>query len=702
MDWGRAVSLLDRARQLDPDETDFVVPHAVALCLGGRRDDGLDLLAWASRRAPADRRLGHALAVMAWHALGPADRTTLAWRRCVALWAGLLHDPGFWEAYRAGAAARYGTPVTDNELGALRADLLTRLEARMPEADPVVRPSPEIVLERESEAARLLAEAGGLSWTGAAGTVVCGPLRIVELGREAELGAFVAAAGEAAAELRQAFSHLGFAHALLRLDRPAEALAALSGLRCPSCRARGVPSDHARRSGDQHERDGAGVAGARGDAVGGGTPRPPVLRPTDLPEHTTAPAHEPGPPPPATPPTAPGPATPATPPTPSGPAAPANSRTPSGPAAPPAPVTPSSPPTSPGPLAPSSPPTSPGPLAPSSPPTSPSPSASPAPAAPVGPPASPNPPPGPPAPLPASGPPPGPPVPPSSPGAAARPSPSAASSQAAPPARPVRAAASGRSAASTGRVQPAESARSRRAAVCDPGCPHFDGRNPAYAGLPDKRERLLGDGRSVALAARLARGRAALSPTGPDIPTAALSWRRALAHAEALGKRPEVEAVVADTALAAARTLHRAGDMQGSGATLEAAWTLLGENGHDRLKGQLARVLTDRAIAQANRARERMETPAADLRRAVALNPHLPRAQLNLGVALHILGAQMRWSGSLAGAVRSWQEAADRLTAALVHFPGDPELTALRDLVRRDLALVHSELEQGRIGGLPE
>ncbi|MER7973973.1 hypothetical protein ABTX35_34050 [Streptomyces sp. NPDC096080] len=213
---------------------------------------------------------------------------------------------------------------------------------------------------------------------------------------------------------------------------------------------------------------------------------------------------------------------------------------------------------------------------------------------------------------------------------------------------------------------------------------------------------MLGDARSVALAARLAQGRAALSPTGPDIPTAALSWRRALAHAEALGKRPEVEAVVADTALAAARTLHRAGDMQASGATLEAAWTLLGESGHDRLKGQLARVLTDRAIAQANRARERMETPAADLRRAVTLNPHLLRAQLNLGVALHILGAQMRWSGSLAGAVRSWQEAADRLTAALVHFPGDPELTALRDLVRRDLALVHSELEQGRIGGLPE
>ncbi|WP_428935629.1 hypothetical protein [Streptomyces sp. ACT015] len=676
------MSLLDRARQLDPDETDFVVPHAVALCLGGRRDDGLDLLAWASRRAPADRRLGHALAVMAWHALGPADRTSLAWRRCVALWAGLLHDPGFWEAYRAGAAARYGTPVTDDELGALRADLLTRLEARMPDADPVVRPSPEIVLERESEAARLLAEAGGLSWTGAAGTVVCGPLRIVELGREAELGAFVAAAGEAAAELRQAFSHLGFAHALLRLDRPAEALAALSGLRCPSCRARGVPSDHARRPGDQHERDGAGAAGARGDAVGGGAPRPPVLRPADLPEHATTPARAPGPPPPADP------DTPATPPAPPAPVTPAGP--PATPPAPPAPVTPSSPPTSPGPLAASSPLTSPGPSAP------------PASAAPVGPPASPNPPPVPSAPLPASGPPPGPPVPPSSTGAAARSSPPAAPSQAAPPDRPVRPAASGRSAASTGRVQPAESARSRRAAVCDPGCPHFDGRNPAYAGLPDKRERLLGDARSVALAARLAQGRAALSPTGPDIPTAALSWRRALAHAEALGKRPEVEAVVADTALAAARTLHRAGDMQASGATLEAAWTLLGENGHDRLKGQLARVLTDRAIAQANRARERMETPAADLRRAVTLNPHLLRAQLNLGVALHILGAQMRWSGSLAGAVRSWQEAADRLTAALVHFPGDPELTALRDLVRRDLALVHSELEQGRIGGLPE
>jgi len=62
----------------------------------------------------------------------------------------------------------------------------------------------------------------------------------------------------------------------------------------------------------------------------------------------------------------------------------------------------------------------------------------------------------------------------------------------------------------------------------------------------------------------------------------------------------------------------------------------------------------------------------------------------------------MRWSGSLVGARSRLQETLDRITAALTHFPGDPELSELRDLVEADLALVHSELDHGRIGGLPE
>lgn len=504
-DWSRAVVLLDRARQLDPDDGEFDLPHAVALCLSGRREEGLEILSAASRSAPADRHLAHALAVMAWHALAPAagpdgsdgndgndgnSDVARRWARCVALWGGLLHDAVFWERRRSEAAQRYGVAVDDQTLATFRADLQSRLEALMPENEAGDRTSPEALLHRELEAARLLAEAGGLPLVTGSAPLVCGPLRIVELDREPELGAYVGAAGAAAPALRQAFSHLGFAQALLRLDRPADAVDALSGLRCPSCRARG----------------GSGADGSRSD----------------------------------------------------------------------------------------------------------------------------------------------------------------------------------------------------RAAVCEPDCVHFDARNPAYAGQAGKHTLLVRDGRVLALAARLAQGRAALTPAGPDVRRAAASWQKALVHARAVGQGAEVEGIVADTALGAAKALHRAGDIAAAGTTLEAAYALLGDSQHDRLKGQLARVLTDRGIAHANRDMDRLESPAADLRRAVELNPHLHRAQVNLGVVLRILGARMRWSGSLVGARSRLQETLDRITAALTHFPGDPELSELRDLVEADLALVHSELDHGRIGGLPE
>ncbi|MEU6253672.1 hypothetical protein [Streptomyces sp. NPDC047043] len=656
-DWSRAAALLDRARQLDPGGRDFALPHAVALCLSGRRDDGLTVLTSASRSAPTDRRLAHNLALMAWHALTPADGETgeggtagggstatedkrggsrtgrapaatgagstagtsgangtagagdedepggartvtgagdtaeprrtagvghagepgsegittaagsttpadgtidagqanrpaytadpshvgrpagpggsgsagkagsttdpaNAWKRCIALWGGLLHDSAFWERRRGEAAGRYGVAVGDKDLVTLRGDLQDRLEALMPEGDAGGRTSPEALLHREIEAARLLADAGGLPLATASGPLVCGPLRIVELGREPELGAFVSAAGDAAPALRQAFSHLGLAQALLRLDRPGEALAALSGLRCPSCRARSATSPN-------------------------GTPAAVETNPP--PTHTPTTAHE--------------------------------------------------------------------------------------------------------------------------------------HSQAHPAQTPRR---------------------PDRAAVCDPGCVHFDARNPAYAGQAGRHRQLMLDGRALAMAARLAQGQVALTPVAPDVRTAAASWQKALVHARAIGQGAEVEAIVADTALGAAKALHRSGDINAAGATLEAAYALLDEGQHDRLKGQLARVLTERGITRANADMERLEAPAADLRRAVELNPHLHRAQVNLGVVLRILGARMRWSGSLVGARNKLKEAVDHLTDGLAHFPEDPELAELRDLVQDDLALVHSELEQGRIGGLPE
>ncbi|GAB2717023.1 tetratricopeptide repeat protein [Streptomyces bullii] len=610
-DWSRAATLLDSARRLAPDVREFTLPHAVALCLSGRRPDALALLADASRAAPADRSVAHALAVMTWHGLPPSSGpgTAQAWARCVALWTGLLHDTAFWERWRTGTAQRYGAPVDDADLATLRADLHTRLEAAMPEHGPSGRPSPDAVLHRETEAARRLADAGGLPLAAGAAPVVCGPLRIADLGREKELGAFVAALGEAAPALRRAFSQLGFVESLLSLDRPDEALAALSGLRCPSCRARGSgPADGPRRpetgrtSGptEQATQSGQPLFQAaqvlspadQADQADQAT-QPNQAKPTGRVDGTGHPGHAARAPQPAE-----------------------AAQAPQAPEA--APTTTQAPPSSPAPAQQSA-------------------SAIPAHTSAV------------PAPAPA----------PHGPGRAAAP-------------------------------------------VCDPHCPHFDARNPAYAGQPGRHALLLRDGRVLALEARLAQGRAALGTTGPDVPAAARSWQRALGHARALEREAEVEEAIAGTALGAAKALYRAGDLKAAGAALEAACALVGEGRRNRLQGQLARVLTDRGIMEANRDPEQLESPAADLRRAVELNPHLHRPQVNLGLLLRFLGARLRWSGSLVGARNRLEEARDRLTDALAHFPDDPELTELRDLVEHDLTLVHSELTQGRIGGLPE
>ncbi|MEU6765496.1 hypothetical protein ABZ916_23580 [Streptomyces sp. NPDC046853] len=208
--------------------------------------------------------------------------------------------------------------------------------------------------------------------------------------------------------------------------------------------------------------------------------------------------------------------------------------------------------------------------------------------------------------------------------------------------------------------------------------------------------------RALTLAYWLAQGHMALSSVAPDVPKAAASWKSALEHARAIGQGVKVEGIVADTVLGAANALQRGGDVEAACAMLEAAYGLLGEGRHSRLKGQLARALTDRSIMRANADLERLEGSAVDLRRAVELNPHSHRAQVNLGVVLRILADRMRWSGSLVGASNKLNDAVDRLTDALAYLPGDRELTELRALVQDDLALVHSELEQGQIRGLSE
>ncbi|MEU4996919.1 hypothetical protein [Streptomyces sp. NPDC021622] len=237
------------------------------------------------------------------------------------------------------------------------------------------------------------------------------------------------------------------------------------------------------------------------------------------------------------------------------------------------------------------------------------------------------------------------------------------------------------------------------AAVCDPGCGRFDELNPAYAGYPDKHRRLALDARGLALRARIDLGRGELTAGRPDFGAATASWRRALVHSRELDRYQEIHRTVVDLALSAARAAHRAGDLTRAVTTLEAVREITGANERGRIEGQLARLLADRGIAAANLDGTLLDGPAADLRRSVAFNPHLLRAQVSLGVVLRGLAARRWHSGSASGARAALREAMDQLAAALDHFPGDPELTEQHAAAVADLGHVTAarhEHESGR------
>ncbi|MEU5957086.1 hypothetical protein [Streptomyces sp. NPDC047525] len=236
------------------------------------------------------------------------------------------------------------------------------------------------------------------------------------------------------------------------------------------------------------------------------------------------------------------------------------------------------------------------------------------------------------------------------------------------------------------------------AAICEPDCGRFDELNPSYAGHPDKHQRLARDARALALRARLDLGRGQLTAERPDFGAAAASWRRALVHSRELERYRETQAAVVDLALGAARAAHRAGDPTRAVATLDAVHAITGANERGRLEGQLARLLADRGISAVNRDGTSLDAPAEDLRRSVAFNPHLLRAQVSLGVVLRGLAARRWRSGSVSGARATLREALDQLAAALVHFPDDPELTEQRDAAVADLDHVSAEQQEQESG----
>jgi tetratricopeptide (TPR) repeat protein len=117
------------------------------------------------------------------------------------------------------------------------------VERRLPSDDLA------LLLRRERAAAALLARHGGLPGPDPAHRhLVCGPLRITELGLQRRLSDFLRGLpttdDDTMALLRQ-FSGIGLAVAQLDADRPEVAALAALDLRCPSCARTGRPTDPA-------------------------------------------------------------------------------------------------------------------------------------------------------------------------------------------------------------------------------------------------------------------------------------------------------------------------------------------------------------------------------------------------------------------------------------------------------------------------
>ncbi|MFL6113624.1 MAG: tetratricopeptide repeat protein [Catenulispora sp.] len=243
-EWGTASSLLAGIGRLAVATAGpgAKIAEALVHVLGGDRDSAVAAIGEASRRNPLDNRVALVRALILLHGMSASTD----WLSCIAAWAQLLHSEEFWSAWGERAEARYGEPVTPQMVETLRASLRSMLERRIRDA---VHNGPEKTLialwSREDSAAAKLAKHGGLPvphWRDH-GNLVCGPLRIGELGLHADFPMHLVSdvrtklGGRTATEdTRYLFSQLGLASARLSAGFPLEVEGLAMDLRCPECR----------------------------------------------------------------------------------------------------------------------------------------------------------------------------------------------------------------------------------------------------------------------------------------------------------------------------------------------------------------------------------------------------------------------------------------------------------------------------------
>lgn len=183
-------------------------------------------------------------------------------------------------------------------------------------------------------------------------------------------------------------------------------------------------------------------------------------------------------------------------------------------------------------------------------------------------------------------------------------------------------------------------------------CAEFLRENPAYSHLARRRSRLVQDTVDLAVRARLALARIALTGTEPDPDGALEQWAEAIRVAQAGAMTVRTKHAIARTVLGRADALaDGTGDRLGASldaavSLVDRAMPLLGAPGREQLSGKLSELLSTRGVWRGYSCADfglRPDIPRAeaDLRRALALNPESVRVRDNLARAL-VFGMESR------------------------------------------------------------